>query len=78
MFIFTYYGWLLTLSTIKTGQITTGVMMPMWIPYIGIPIGCFLMGMRFLQRAVNTFKTEDSDRGIKKELDDAEIDISRL
>ncbi|HLQ73591.1 MAG TPA: TRAP transporter small permease, partial [Bacillota bacterium] len=42
MFIFVYYGWLLTYSTIQTGQITTGIMMPMWIAYICIPIGSLL------------------------------------
>lgn len=76
MFIFVYYGWLLTLSTIKTGQISTGVMLPMWIAYISIPIGCFLMGLRFLERAIITFKTKDVLT--KKDSDNGDIDISRL
>lgn len=60
-FIFAYYGWLLVLTTKASKQISTGVMLPMWIIYLCIPIGCLLMGIRFLQRAVITIKTEEED-----------------
>lgn len=77
MFIFVYYGWLLTYSTMKTGQISTGVMLPMWVAYIAVPVGCLMMGLRFLERAIITFKTKAEDFA-KKPTDDGDVDISRL
>lgn len=76
MFVMVYYGWLLSYSTIVTGQISTGIMMPMWIVYIGIPIGCFLMAIRFLQAMITALKTETYIFGIKES--NEEVDISRL
>lgn len=73
-FMFAYYGWLLVLTTKASKQISTGVMMPLWIIYLCIPIGCFLMGIRFLQRAVITIKMEE-DSFLKNDIAD---DMSRL
>jgi len=73
-FIFAYYGWLLVLTTKTSKQISTGVMMPMWLIYLCIPIGCLLMSIRFLQRAVTTIKTKE-DVFLNKATTD---DISRL
>lgn len=77
MFVLVYYGWLMAKSTMNTGQISTGVMMPMWIIYMGIPIGCFFMGLRFLQRGIITWQTEE---GVlpNEDVDDDDVDISRL
>lgn len=76
-FIFVYYGWLLAYSTMKTGQISTGIMAPMWIVYMAVPVGCLLMGIRFLQRAIITLKTEE-DAFNMKDTGDGDVDISRL
>lgn len=79
MFVLVYYGWLMTESTMLTGQISTGVMMPMWIIYLGIPIGCFFMGLRFLQRGILTIRAKH-DVSVNDDLDDDndDVDISRL
>lgn len=76
MFVLVYYGWLMAKSTMETGQISTGVMMPMWIIYMGIPIGCLFMGLRFFQRGISTLKEEVEV--LTKDHDDDDVDISRL
>lgn len=39
-----------------TKQLTPAMMIPMWIPYLGIPIGCFLMTVRYFQEVSKVFK----------------------
>lgn len=78
MFFLVYYGWLMTESTLQTGQISTGVMLPMWIIYLGIPIGAFFMGLRFLQRGIFTIMGKENEL-IQNDSDKEEdVDISRL
>lgn len=77
MLFFTYYGGKLTLSTFETGQISTGIMMPMWIVYSAIPIGCFLMAIRFFQRFIKTLRKK-ADASLIKVDDSGNVDISRL
>ena len=37
-----YYGGRLTLFTIKSGQISTSLQLPMWIVYLAVPLGAAL------------------------------------
>ncbi len=53
-FIITYYGYENTMLVIDTSQKSPALYMPMWIVYIAMPLGTFLMAIRF---AVNAWKT---------------------
>lgn len=77
MLIFTYYGWKLALSTYGAGQISTGIMMPMWIVYSAIPLGCFLMAIRFFQRFIETITKKANIPSVKID-ESGNVDISRL
>lgn len=77
MIFFTYYGAKLALSTYEAGQISTGIMMPMWIVYSAIPVGCFLMALRFLERFIKTITKRKDESSIKID-NSGNVDISRL
>ncbi|MEW8973559.1 MAG: TRAP transporter small permease [Tissierellaceae bacterium] len=34
---------------ISTGQVSSAVQIPMWIPYLGVTVGTFLMTLRFIE-----------------------------
>ncbi|KAB3529719.1 TRAP transporter small permease [Alkaliphilus serpentinus] len=53
-FIITYYGYENTMLVINTSQKSPALYMPMWFVYIAIPIGSFLMAIRF---GINAWKT---------------------
>lgn len=78
MFVLVYYGWLMAESTLLTGQVSTGVMLPMWIIYMGIPVGAFFMGLRFLQRGILTMMGKQHILIEDSSDNDDNIDISRL
>lgn len=46
-----FYGGQIVAFTVKTGQVSPALKIPMWIVYLAIPIGCALMMTRFFQRA---------------------------
>lgn len=46
------YGGQIVLFTLKTGQVSPALKLPMWIVYLAIPLGCGLMAVRFSQRAI--------------------------
>jgi C4-dicarboxylate transporter DctQ subunit len=46
--IMSYYGVKLVMFIMKSGQVTPALSLPMWIPYLAIPIGFVLMSMRNL------------------------------
>lgn len=67
-----FFGWRLTWLIIETGQRSPAMEIPMWITYIAIPLGGFLMTIRFIVAAIEELKK-------KPELEEAcEIDLSRL
>jgi len=47
--ILTFYGWKITLNVMLSGQLSTAMMIPMYLVYIVIPIGGFLMSIRYFQ-----------------------------
>ena len=56
-----------------TDQTSSDLELPMWIAYLCLPLGSFLMSYRFLQVAVNFFKTSElphHDHGHVEGLDD--------
>jgi len=48
-FILTFYGWKITYSVILSKQLSPAMMLPMYLVYISIPIGGFLMCIRYFQ-----------------------------
>lgn len=63
-----------------TGQVTAVLEMPMWIVYLAIPLGSFLMCFRFLQVAVHFAKTGERphhDEGHVAGLDDPQPEAAR-
>ncbi|RNF38389.1 TRAP transporter small permease [Planococcus salinus] len=45
-----YFGTQLVLTSIQNGQVTPAMQMPMWIPFLAIPLGGFGMCIRLLQQ----------------------------
>ena len=41
---------------ISTGQVSAAIQLPMWIPYLGVTVGTFLMTFRFIESFFNFFK----------------------
>lgn len=48
-----------TLNVMSSGQISPSLHMPMWIPYLIIPIGGMLMGIRLIQQLYFMFTNQD-------------------
>lgn len=48
-FILTFYGWKITSSVILSKQLSPAMMLPMYLAYISIPVGGFLMCLRYFQ-----------------------------
>jgi len=46
-FVLCYYSSLLALNVKNFGQLTPALSIPSFIPYLSIPVGSFLMGIRF-------------------------------
>ena len=46
-FVLCYYSTLLSLDVMSFGQLTPALGIPSFIPYLSIPVGSFLMGIRF-------------------------------
>jgi len=55
-FVLCYYGSLLTLNVKNFGQITPALGIPSFIPYLSIPVGSFLMGIRFVMKFFSTLR----------------------
>jgi len=47
--ILIFYGWKITHNVMLSGQLSTAMMIPMYLIYIAIPIGGFLMCIRYFQ-----------------------------
>lgn len=61
-----YFGTDLVLSSITNGQVTPAMQLPMWIPFLAIPIGGAGMCMRLIQQL---FKIWQGDYEMHKEGD---------
>lgn len=51
-----YYGVRTVLFTINTAQVSPALQIPMWIPYLAIPLGFMLMSLRLIQRITQLIK----------------------
>jgi C4-dicarboxylate transporter, DctQ subunit len=58
------FGTQLVLASIQNGQVTPAMQLPMWIPFLAIPIGGGGMAFRLLQQLVTIWRhTDDSPSG---------------
>lgn len=55
-FLMTIYGMKTIQFTIDTGQVSPALQVPMWIPYLAIPLGFILMTIRYVQEIVKAIK----------------------
>lgn len=53
-----YYGWELVAAKLKTGQTTMDLGIPMWIPYLILPLTGLLLGSRYIYKTYCDLKTE--------------------
>ncbi|MGR3765952.1 TRAP transporter small permease [Rossellomorea sp. NS-SX7] len=53
------FGTQLVLASLQNGQVTPAMQLPMWIPFLAIPIGGAGMALRLLQQLVTIWRTND-------------------
>ena len=44
------------LNQLESKQVSAGVQIPMWLPYLGVTFGTFLMTFRFIEKLVESIK----------------------
>lgn len=75
-----YFGILLVGRAIKNPQVSPGLMIPMWIPYLCIPIGFMLMALRYTQDLIGNLLGKDFFAEYRKRkieaVDDGEMERS--
>lgn len=59
--IMSFYGIKIIIFLASTGQVSPALQLPMWIPYLAIPLGFILMTIRFIQNFINNFKENDME-----------------
>ncbi|MEL3970852.1 TRAP transporter small permease [Rossellomorea oryzaecorticis] len=53
------FGTQLVLASLQNGQVTPAMQLPMWIPFIAIPLGGGGMALRLLQQMVTIWRNSD-------------------
>ena len=76
-----YVGFLAVRHIASMGQVSPAMEIPMWIAYLPIPVGSFLMAIRFGQAMVEQFRDfdkpeTDASASYEYELKQAEIDTT--
>ncbi|TWT27245.1 TRAP transporter small permease [Planomicrobium sp. CPCC 101110] len=51
-----YFGTQLVLSSLDNGQVTPAMQLPMWIPFLAIPLGGIGMAIRLVQQIVQIWR----------------------
>ncbi|PIE55605.1 MAG: C4-dicarboxylate ABC transporter substrate-binding protein [Dethiosulfovibrio peptidovorans] len=51
-----YYGFRLVLFNFSTGQVSPALRLPMWIPYLAIPLGFLLMSRHIVAHIISLIK----------------------
>ncbi|PWA11827.1 TRAP transporter small permease [Pueribacillus theae] len=60
-------GYETVLNVIKFGNVTPSLGLPMYIPYLALPVGGFLMMIRFLQLFISDIKSFRNPNGLSDE-----------
>lgn len=55
------FGTMLVLDNLKSGQVSPAVQVPIWIPYLAVPLGGLSMCIRLVQQIVDIIKANDDD-----------------
>lgn len=63
VFLF-YYGVKSVRWLSQTGQITPALQIPMFVPYLSMPVGAFLTSIRLLEMILNQFSLKKSNSSI--------------
>jgi TRAP-type C4-dicarboxylate transport system permease small subunit len=58
-----YYGLLRVIDLIQKGQVSTAARVPLWLPYLAIPIGSVLVIIRLLQQLITNIKNKHMEEG---------------
>jgi C4-dicarboxylate transporter, DctQ subunit len=53
------FGTELVLASIQNGQVTPAMQLPMWVPFLAIPLGGAGMALRLLQQLVGIWRNAD-------------------
>ncbi|XXM71966.1 TRAP transporter small permease [Lysinibacillus sphaericus] len=53
------FGTQLVLASIQNGQVTPAMQLPMWVPFLAIPLGGAGMALRLLQQVVGIWRNTD-------------------
>lgn len=53
------FGTQLVLASLQNGQVTPAMQLPMWIPFLAIPVGGAGMALRLLQQLVTIWRNRD-------------------
>ena len=69
-------GWEATQLVIQTSQKSIAMLMPMWIVYISVPLGCLLMAIRFLVAGINYLRNTNNSSLILDE--EGNVDLNKL
>ena len=64
------------LLVIQTSQKSIAMLMPMWIVYISVPLGCLLMAIRFLVAGINYLRNTNNSSLILDE--EGNVDLNKL
>lgn len=72
----TWAGWEATQLVIQTSQKSIAMLMPMWIVYISVPLGCLLMAIRFLVAGINYLRNTNNSSLILDE--EGNVDLNKL
>ena len=68
-----YYGYLIIVNVhLRFGQVSPAMRMPIWIAYLAIPVGYFLMIIRNIQNGVFCIREIIRGESIHREEDDEE------
>ncbi|RYG73184.1 TRAP transporter small permease [Lentibacillus lipolyticus] len=54
------FGTILVWDSIRYGQVSPAVQIPIWVPYLAIPLGGLSMTIRLIQQLIEIYKTDYS------------------
>ena len=75
-----YFSWQMMSFNMVSGQVSPALLLPMWIAYISITLGSFLMAIRYMENVIKeaknlVIKSSNSDEAIKLKKYEAENNL---
>ncbi len=53
-----YFGTILVLDSINYGQVSPAIQIPIWVPYLALPLGGASMVIRLIQQMIEIYKND--------------------